>query len=92
MIKITNRDLKSKPLKEKFYENLKNSKFEIPPVRFALVHLNKPLDIAIVIQTIISTGHVHVDLIGQSIKSGTSKGFFKIKIMENTKSRFIAKG
>ncbi len=39
----------------------------VPPVRLALVHLNKPIDLSAVAQIAIATGHVEVDLVGSTL-------------------------
>lgn len=47
--------------------NSELKRYLVPPVRFALSHLNKPFDLAAVAQTAIATGHVEIDLIGATL-------------------------
>jgi tRNA(Leu) C34 or U34 (ribose-2'-O)-methylase TrmL len=39
----------------------------VPPVRLAIVHLNKPLDLAYVAQIALATGHVEVNYVGTTL-------------------------
>ena len=55
------------------------SDFLVPPVHFAFVHLNKPIDIAMVGQTVLATGHVRADMVGQSIDFDHPKVIAKLK-------------
>lgn len=56
-----------------------SDRFEVPPVRFAFVHLNKPFDIAMVAQIVAATGHVRVDMVGQGIGLDHPKVVSKLK-------------
>lgn len=78
-MRMHDRDSKRLTFGETSSQNLKNPSFEVPSVNFALVHLNKPFDVAMVGQTVISTGHVHVDLIGQTLDLEHPKVVSKLK-------------
>ena len=45
----------------------KRVRYLVPPVKFALVHLSKPFDLAAVAQTAIATGHVEIDFVGSTL-------------------------
>ncbi len=69
----------NQPLGETLPLNDLTSGFEVSPVIFALVHLNKPFDVAMIAQTVASTCHVRVDLVGQSIDFDHPKVVTKLK-------------
>ncbi len=82
---------------EELFQNSKNQSFEVPCVNFALVHLTKTFDLAMIGQTVISTGHVHVDLVGQTLDFEHPKVVSKlkswniedpIKLFENKTTRY----
>jgi|GEM_PF-3263500 len=54
-------------------------KHSVAPVRFGLVHLTKPLDLAMIAQNIIATDNMVVDTIGQTLDFNNSKIINKIK-------------
>jgi hypothetical protein len=55
------------------------AEYLVPPVRFALVHLMKPFDVATVAQTIMATGHVLTDTVGQKVKFDDPKVNSKLR-------------
>jgi hypothetical protein len=41
--------------------------YKVPPIEYAFVHLNNPLDVALVGQVVLATGHVRTHMVGQSL-------------------------
>ncbi|HRN97051.1 MAG TPA: hypothetical protein PLZ58_01180 [Candidatus Saccharibacteria bacterium] len=61
------------------YNTIKDEAFPVPPVHFAFVHLNKPFDLAMVGQTMMATGNMKADVIGQSLKFNHPKVISKLE-------------
>jgi len=59
------------------YEYL-GKKFKVPPVHLALVHLNKPIDIAHIAQIALATDHIVTHQIGSTLDFGFQKVAAKV--------------
>lgn len=58
--------------------SMDDERYLVSPVRLALVHLNKPIDLSAVAQIAIATGHVEVDLVGSTLPLSHQKVSSKV--------------
>lgn len=62
------------------------SEYLVPPLRMSLVHLNKPLEVSLVGQVALATGHLEVSMVGNTL------GFDHPKVNSKLKSWNIESG
>lgn len=58
--------------------NANDERYLVPPVRMALVHLNKPIDLSAIAQIAIATGHLEIDLVGTTLSFDHQKVASKV--------------